>query len=158
MKACFEIILSNWQSVLVGGAVVVGVIMFLMGCFKLAVGNKISNKMLRKTLLGVMSVVLVFPFTAFYILRCGWNWSCYWWLCGFFAIATIVIYWGYEIFHLREGLVWVGKNTVGKLFAQLGCNSKKVDATLTQLAQQINFDARKEIKKHCYREDDLDKL
>ena len=159
MKACFEFILSDWRSILVGGAVIVGVVMFLVGCFKVSIGNRIKNKALRKTILSFLSLVLVFPITAAYILYNGWSWEYYWWMSGLFAVATIVIYHFYEGYHVREGLMWIGKNTVGKIICAIKGNPKEVDKVLSQVMLEINTDAKSVLKKnHRYKEDDLDKL
>lgn len=159
MKACLYYVLSDWQSVLVGGAVIVGVVMFLMCCFKTSVGNRIKNKHIRKTVLSFLSVAFVFPITALYTLYNGWSWDHYWWMCALFAAATILIYWFSEGTHIREGLVWIGKNTVGKIICAIKGNPKEVDKVLSQVMLEINTDAKSVLKKnHHYKEDDLDKL
>ena len=158
MKACLEYVLSNCQTILVGGAVIVGVIMFLMCCFKTSVGNKIKNKHIRKTVLSFLSVALAFPITALYTLYNNWSWEYYWWMCGLYALATIVVYWFYEGTHIREGLVWLGKITVGKVICAIKGNPKEVDKALTQMMEGINADAKSVLKNHLYKEDDLNNL
>ena len=159
MKACLDFVLSDWKSVLVGGAVIVGVVMFLMCCFKHSLGNKIKNRAFRKTVLSFMSVILVFLMTAFYMFWNDWDWSHYWWLSGLFAVATIVIYWFGEGTHIREGLIWLGKHRVGKIICAIKGNPQEVDKALSQVMVEINADAKSALKKnHQYKEDDLNKL
>lgn len=158
MKACMNYVISDWQSILVGGAVIVGVVIFILGCLKVSIVNRIHNKMLRKTLLSFLSVALVFPTTAAYTLYNGWSWEYYWWLCGLFALATIVVYWFYEGTHLREGLAWIGKTTVGKFLVLIRSKPENVDAALRQLTKDANKDAKTVLKAHRYKEDDLNNL
>lgn len=156
MEVWLNYILSNWQAILVGGAVIVGVVVFLMGLFKKFIGNRIHNKMLRKTVLSFLSLAIVPPITALYTFYNGWAWDMYWLNCVLYAVSTIVVYWFYEGTHLREMLGLIGAVTVGKVWASLKKNPMDIDA-LKELAPAINENAKQEMKKK-YNEDDLNNL
>ena len=150
-----SLVVSDWQSFLVGGIVVVGVVMFLMGVLKSTVFDRIKNKMLRKTLLSFVSVILVAPSTAVYMFSKGWEWS---W--GSFMIlymvntvATVVFYWFYEGTHLRELLSLIGKNTVMKWV-----NVLKGGGSLVEVAEEVDKHAVQQIKNAEYDEEDLKDL
>lgn len=118
MFICEQACLS-WQLVLTGGIIVTSAIIFLLGMLKKVVFDKIKNKLLRKVALSFSSVILVFPFTAIYIVSNNIPFDYYWWACGGAAIATVITYWLYENTGLRNLIYLIGKITVGKCVAVL---------------------------------------
>lgn len=111
-----DYIFSNWQSLLVGGLVVMGVVIFLMGVLKKLVFNRLQNKLLRKVILSFFSLILVLPATVLSILYNKFDMDYFWVFYTVNAFGTIIVYWFYENTGLRNLLALIGKNTVLKLF------------------------------------------
>lgn len=151
-------VLSNWQIVLVGGICVVGVIMFLMGVLKKSLVNRIKNKMLRKTVLSFLSVILVAPSTLVQILCEELPFSQFWVIYTINVIATIVLYWFYEGTHIRELLALIGKNVLKIFVGCLSNTEKDLQESLEDAKDKATETAVNTIKEHKYNEKDLDNL
>lgn len=114
MESYFSMLLENWRQVLRGGIIVVSAVIVIMGMMK-KLFDKISNKLLRKFLLALTSVVVVLPVTAIYFVSCGIDYKYFWIDYALLAVATIVTYWLYENTCLRDLIHMLGSLTIGRL-------------------------------------------
>lgn len=155
-------IFYNRGTLLVGGAIVVGVVIFLMGVFKKLVGNRISNANVRKTILAFLSIALVIPITALHISIQGFGYDSYWIRVILNTISTVLVYWVYECTHCRELLNLIGKNTVD-LFIKFLFSEKKKEESFEESASDLFLEARKtateilkasEKEEHAHKYDD----
>jgi hypothetical protein len=143
--------------VMYGGLITVGVTIFLMGVLKKLFGDKIQNKLVRKTVLAFFSVVLVAPITATYLIfNTASGIDYFWYMYALNAIGTIVVYWFYENTHLRELLALIGRNTIMKVFTAIFKKDK--DTTVQNVTSSIRDDAKKIVKSVKYEDDDLKNL
>ena len=154
LKDIWSIWLNREIWLFYGGLITVSVTIFLVGALKALIGNKIQNKLVRKTVLSFVSVALVAPITAIYLaLNTVNGFTYYWYIYAFNAVCTIVVYWFYENTHLRELLALIGRNTILKATKALFSKDEKAVPTAMQ---SIRNDAKKVIK--SYSEDDLENL
>ena len=139
--------------VIYGGIISVSVTIFLMGIFKTLVGNRIQNKLVRKTVLSFLSIILVAPTTAIYLMTNTANGLNYfWYIYAFNSICTIVIYWFYENTQLRELLAVIGRNTLGKVLQAIFSKN----STIQQTSESIRSSVKESVK--SYVDDDLKNL
>jgi hypothetical protein len=156
MYQLLELFTSNWNTVMLGGLVVVGVVMFLMGLLKPVVFDKITNKGVRKTVLSITSLILVFPATIVWIISKGWewNWAVFWLLYTLNCIQTIVVYWLYEGTHIREALQLLGKKTIVKWISAIAMGRE-----LTSVSESVDKYAEDTLKQNSkYKDEDLKNL
>lgn len=150
--------LSNWESLLVGGVLVVSVVIFLMGFIKLAAANNIKSKLLRKVILAWSSVLVALPVTAGITVLYGYDWTYFWAIYAFNAGGTIFVYWFYENTALRDGLAWLGKKTVLK-FLGAGAAPQDLSLVRNELSQEAKALIETNTKSASkYKDDDLKKL
>lgn len=109
-----QFVLSDWYRFLIGGIIVVCAIIVLEGLLKKAFLGKVQNKLLRKVLLAMASIILVFPATALYFVSDNIPFDYYWYGCVVVAVLTIITYWLYENTALRNGIAYIGNKTVVK--------------------------------------------
>lgn len=140
--------LSYWQSTLIGGVIVVGMVIFLVGILKKIALNKIKIKLLRKVILSFLSILLVIPLTFLWDLCKNIGFEYFWIRCAVNSFATIIVYWFYENTGIRNLLELIGQNTIKKLI-QAGTNPKN------EVIQEIEEDTKKALK---YEEEDLKDL
>ena len=114
-----KLVLTDWYRFLIGGIIVVCAIIVLEGLLKKALLGKIKIKLLRKVILALMSIVLVFPATAIYFVSDKIPFDYYWYGCVVVACLTIITYWLYENTALRDVIAFIGNNTVLKFFIVL---------------------------------------
>lgn len=139
-----------------GGMVAVGVTMFLMGLFKIILGNKIKNKLLRKTILSFLSIVLVAPVTVIYLLINSVNGMDHFWVIYLSNCSlTIIVYWFYENTQLRELLYLTGKSVITKALSTL---FNKFSAIKDDSRKECSDVTTKNFFKSSYNEDDLTNL
>ena len=150
-----DFILSHGDSLLSGGLIVVGVVIFIMGVLKKALINKISHKLARKIILSFLSILLVFPATVISNYAQGLGTDYLWMTYVINAVATIIVYWFYENTGFRSLLELIGRTTLKKIaLSTLSDNpSKDILATVKQSQQE----AITAIKKK-YKDDDLKNL
>lgn len=155
MYQLLELFTSNWNTIVLGGLIVVGVVIFLMGTLKPVLFDKISNKGLRKTLLSLFSIILVFPATVVWMVSKGWewNWGLFWFLYCLNSIQTIVVYWFYEGTHLREALHLLGKKTIVKWISAIFVNKD-----LTSVSDKVDSYAEETLAQSKYKDEDLKNL
>ena len=137
---------------LIGGAILVGVIIFLVGVLKTAIFNRIPNKAVRKTVLALTSAALVAPGTLVLMLYEGIDLGRFWVMFAVHAVCTIVVYWLYENTHVRDLFNLIGSSAVKKIFGSIG-----TEKTPSQVYSEIKQDTKTAIKNtvHKYNEDDL---
>ena len=148
-----EYALCNWQSLLVGGVIVVCSVIFLMGCFKNLFLNKIKHKLVRKIVLSFLSLVLVLPATMVIILYKGLSLDYFWVLYAMNSVGTILTYWLYENTGLRNLISLIGRNTVSKFFKSV-TQMEDLEKTM----EEISTDTKKMLKDSKYKEEDLKNL
>lgn len=155
-----KFLLSNWRECLLGGTVVVSIVIFLVGCLKKVMGDK--HKSLRKTILFISSLVLVAPFTLGNIYLNHWDFKFFWVMYLINCLYLITVYAGYENLHVREGLHWLGKNTILRLFDAVYVafhnKDQKTENLVAQAVEKSLKDAEMLLKKHVYKDDDLKNL
>ncbi len=155
MKETAKYFLSNWQTLLLGGIVVVSIAIFVMGIIKKFLINKIKNALIRKVVLSFSSLVVVLPITAFTILGNGLDFSHFWSVYGANAVSMILCYWVYENTALRDGLALLGKKILTTVFVQ----SIVTDNKPNEIVKNINNDIKASVQaKAKYKEDDLKNL
>ena len=144
-------ILSNLEIwVIYGGLISVGVTIFLIGLFKILIGNRIHNKLIRKTVLSFLSIIVVAPVTAIYLLTNTVHGIDYfWYLYAINAVGTVIVYWFYENTQIRTLFSLVGKTTVEKIFSAFISQDKSQQ----EVVKEIREDAKNRVK--SYNEDDL---
>ncbi len=138
---------ANWQRALLGGIIVISTVIAILGILKKVLINKISNKTVRKVVLAMSSIVLVFPITALYYVGDSINFDWYLIGCGLCAVGTILVYWIYENTALRNFIHWVGNLTIGRLIQYIALsivNSNKNNNTT--VLQEITSELKKEVK------------
>lgn len=113
-----DYILSNWQTVLIGGVCAVSIVIFILGCIKPLIKRWIPNSTLRKVIFAWTSVLLNVPATALSFWIEGLPSEHFWPLMVINAIGTILVYFVYENTALRNALHWFGRKIVTILFKQ----------------------------------------
>lgn len=152
--ACARYFLSDWRSLLIGGVVVVGVVIFLMGVLKKTFINKVKNTIARKVILSWASVVMTLPATAVSIFCNGYDFQYFWGIFAVNAVSTILIYWFYENTALRDALALLGKKTIGMIVAVYTKeDAKTVVKDINQEAENLLKSSLKSTSK--YKDDDL---
>lgn len=116
--ATVEYILSNWQTLLIGGVYAVSIVIFVLGCLKPVIKRWISNSTLCKVIFAWASVLLNIPATAVSVWLEGLPSEHFWMLAVINAISTILVYFVYENTALRNGLHWFGKKILTLLFSK----------------------------------------
>lgn len=116
--ATVEYILSNWQTLLIGGVYAVSIVIFVLGCLKPVIKRWISNSTLCKVIFAWASVLLNIPATAVSVWLEGLPSEHFWTLAVINAISTILVYFVYENTALRNGLHWFGKKILTLLFSK----------------------------------------
>lgn len=152
---------SNYQTILVGGSIVVGVVIFLTGILKKFLFNKIQNKLARKIVLSFFSLVLAIPATLGIALYNKMDMNYFWVFYAINAVSTILIYWFYENTGLRDLLSLIGENTVSKLLRAIfksGGSVEGITKGLEDTMGEIDKDTRHLLKESKYQEDDLKNL
>ncbi|MBQ8528989.1 MAG: hypothetical protein IJ459_04555 [Clostridia bacterium] len=158
IELIFRILMANWQRALTGGIIVACVAIFLTGALKKAWLGKIKNKLLRKALLWLASLVLSFPTTALYFVGDNISFRWYWYACALMCFFTTVTYVFYENTGLRDIIHWIGGKTVGKyasvLVAAWFAAKDNEDTTnkLTMTTDELKEVVKTEMKKQ-YKED-----
>lgn len=109
-----KLVLCDWYRFLIGGIIVVCAIIVLEGILKKAFLGKVANKLLRKVLLSMASLALVFPATALYFVSDNIPFDYYWYGCVVVSVLTIITYWLYENTALRNAIAYIGNKTVVK--------------------------------------------
>ena len=140
-------VFSNWQLVLLGGVIVVGIVMFLMGLFKKFISDKIKNKDLRKAVLFFSSIILAAPATLVYMISNGIGLEYF--LCLYLvnSVLMIVFYQFYECTSFRKLLSLIGKNAVTKYYnAYMNSPSKNLEESLRSVAKTVNTDTKSVLK------------
>ena len=145
--------ISNGQVLLVGGAIVVGAVIFLIGVMKKLFLDKIPNKLVRKMVLSFLSLILVFPATIVTLIYNGVDMQYLWVLYGINAVSTIVVYWFYENTGMRNLFALIGKNTVFKLLSAMFSHKDK-----NETAKEIVEDTKTILADAKYDENDLKNL
>lgn len=141
LKIIFNLLLENWQDVMIGGSIMVCSIVVIMGILKKAILGKIPNKLVRKVVLAFSSIVLAFPVTAIYFFAQSINFKYYGWGCGLVALTTIIVYWLYENTCLRELISLIGEKTIVKLIAVIAdsfVKKSKKEELQEQLSESTN--------------------
>ena len=138
-----KLLLTNWQNYLIGGLVVVSLIIFVVGCFKKAVLDRIKIKLLRKVLCAVTSLIFVFPATSIYLFLENIPLEYYWYGYTIFALFTILTYWAYEHFGARSLLHFLGATTWSGI---KGMFRKVFIKVLTDEKANIKDELTKELK------------
>ena len=113
-----DYILSNWQTVLIGGACAVSVVVFILGCIKPLIKRWIPNTTVCKVIFAWLSVILNIPATAMSLWVEGLPTEHFWTLMVINAIGTILVYFVYENTALRNAMHWLGKKIITILFSQ----------------------------------------
>lgn len=113
-----DYILSNWQTVLMGGACAVSIVVFVLGCIKPLIKRWVGNSTLRKVIFAWLSVLFNIPATAVSLWIEGFPQEHFWTLMVINTIGTILVYFVYENTALRNGLHWLGKKIITILFSQ----------------------------------------
>lgn len=113
MQGFVNVLLENWRQAILGGLIVVSAVIVIMGLIK-KLFNKIQNKLLRKFLLALTSIVMVLPISAIYFVSAGIDYKYFWADYGLLSAATVVTYWLYENTCLRELIHKIGSKTIGK--------------------------------------------
>lgn len=161
----FQLIVENWQRVLIGGVVLTCSIIFVVGVIKKYVVDKfITNQKVRKLVLGLLSLVMALPATALHFLIDGINFDYYWYGCVGTALGTIFMYWVYETTPLRDTIHSVGGKTVGKLWDVIKvalftkASNKATVAALSAATNEIKEEVLNDLKNHVTKGDDLSNL
>lgn len=114
--AMLQVLLEDWQNVILGGIMLACSVIFLMGIGKTLGLDRVKNKHLKKAILYFGSMAMVIPTTALYFIIEGISFDWYWWACIGIGILTTITYGFYENSGLRIFIHYIGKKTVGKLF------------------------------------------
>ena len=141
-----KLVLTDWYRFLLGGIIVVCAIIVLEGILKKAFLGKVKNKLLRKVLLAMASLILVFPATALYFVSDNISFDYYWYGCVVVAILTIVGYWLYENTALREGIGFIGNKTIVKFATVLYYSVKNPERNIKADLYATNKELKKTVK------------
>lgn len=144
-----KVALSVWQRAVIGGAIVVSSLIVFLGILKSVFFDKIKNKGLRKTVLALMSLVLILPFTAIHFLIDRINFDYYWIACALLAPVVIIVYWLYETTHLRDLIKKLGESTWSKWLALF---AESIVQENNQKAKDLALSTSKETKKYIAKE------
>ena len=125
----FEELLKNpnLEFYLYGSIAVICSVIVLMGGLKLALVNKVQNKLVRRLILAFSSIAMVFPATYFSCWLSGVGFSRYWQLFVLNALGTILTYWLYENTGLRNLINIVGKTAILKIILAFSKHSENKD-------------------------------
>lgn len=113
-----DFILSDWQTLLIGGACAVSIVVFILGCIKPFIKRWVSNSTLRKVIFAWLSVLLNVPATAVSVWLDQLPTDHFWVVVVINIASTILVYFVYENTALRNALHWLGKKIVTLLFSQ----------------------------------------
>lgn len=162
----WEALKPNFSDFVIEGVIMIYTIISTLGFFKWLLFDKIKNKTVRKVLLSLTSLILVFAGTGVKFLIKGTPFTDYLFYAIAYAIATIVIYWVYESFGIRTGLHKIGNLTLNKLW-KLVCKifkkifaGEKVDVEKELLSglDTIKQEVSNEIPTYIKHDNDIEKL
>jgi hypothetical protein len=126
LQLFWEFIKPNLSNFIVEGVIMVSAIIAFMGILKKYFFDKIQNKTIRKIFLSLTSLIFAFVGTAIKFLVEGKNAEHYLYMAIPIAISTIVVYWFYESFGIRQGVHKLGNLTLNKVWTMLLNILKKV--------------------------------
>lgn len=113
-----EYILSNWQTLLIGGVYAVSMVIFVLGCLKPLIKRWVKNTTLCKVIFAWLSIALNIPATAVSVWIEELPSDHFWTFVVMNAISTVLVYFVYENTALRNALHWFGKKTITLLFSK----------------------------------------
>jgi hypothetical protein len=146
--------LKNAETLWYVGAIMVSTVIMVIGLLKKPVFNHIKNKDARRTLLALTNIILSYAATACYFWVEGLNWRWYW-IAGFITTVTsILTYFLYENFWIRNLVHTIGEFTIDKLahlakliFSKsIGKSDKSIKAEFKQVTKELEHFAKVEIK------------
>jgi hypothetical protein len=163
LELTFHILMANLDRAITGGIIVACLIIFFTGGLKMKWLGKIKNKLLRKAVLWLMSLVLTFPGTAIYFLLDNISFRWYWYACALMCFLTTFMYVFYENTGLRNFIHWVARRTLSKFANVLitlpaaadGLNDTKIEDAknkLTKTTEELKEEIKAEMQKQ-YKED-----
>ena len=151
-------VFTNWWNILVGGAITVGLVIFLMGAFKLLVKKKLSkHPIIYKVIMAWGSLILTLPITAVIVFYREMTMAHFWVTYVINCLGVIVIYWLYENSTVRDQLGKLGKKLFGSLLSSGGDPTSIHNAvsTASKEAESLLKNAQSSSK---YKDDDLNDL
>ena len=152
-------LISNWQLILMGGMIVVGIVIFLMGLFKKFVANNIENTDVRKAVLFFVSIISVAPATFVYMISNGMCLEFFWSTYIVNTVLMIVFYQFYECSSVRKALSTIGKKAVISYYnAYVSSPDKNLEESLKSVAKKVNTETKSVLKEVSSKyKDDLEK-
>ena len=130
-------VVADSHKLLTGGVTVVGVVIFLMGLLKnVGIIKNMKNKILKRVLLSWTSILLVTVFTVLSVWLNELRQEHFWAICVMNSISTVVLYWLCEGTALKDGIAFIGKHTIAKIFAR----KPKTEKEAKRLASEIRED------------------
>ena len=150
MAHFFEILINNYETFVITGAIMVSAIIVFIGFLKLAVINKVSSKPLRKSLLALSVAVISFATMAVWFLIKHYDFSLYWQCSVGLFLACIVVYWFYENTHLRDVIHRIGVFTIKKfasvlLLAFSDDTKKNIEAEFKRVESEVKTATKNEL-------------
>lgn len=140
-----EIFFKDWGNFLLLAFVMSSAIIVFLGFLKPLLFNKIPNKNLRKSALGLASIALSFASVAVAFWVKAWNFDYYVWTSVFFSMWTIVTYWLYETSNLRTLIHKVGSFFIAKIFG-VDFTKGSIKKELETAIKDTKTFAKKEVK------------
>lgn len=166
LKTFWVAIQPNLTDVLLEVLIMVSAVIVLLGVLKKFIFNKIQNKLLRKIVLSILSIALVFGAVAVNFLIEKISFDHYLIYAGFCSVATIIIYWLYENTGLRDGLHKIGSLALSKTWGVFGAFLSKVaegkktdiETDLLQGLDNVKASVKKEIPSFIKHDNEIDNL
>jgi hypothetical protein len=141
--------LQDWKDLVLLGVAVISVIIVLLDILKLKLFNKIKWKPVRRSCLALSNVLLCFVAVAykFSVEKCSYDY--YLETSILVSISSIILYWVYKNFYIRDSFIAIGKFTVKKVCLIV---AKSMDGeSEDEIMKEISI-AKKEIKEKAKKE------
>ena len=141
-----DYLLSNWQTVLMGGVFTVSIVVFILGCLKPFIKRWVSNSTVRKVIFAWSSVALNIPATALSIWFEDLSSEHFWTFVVINTVGTILVYFVYENTALRDALHWLGKKILMLLVSQSISPAQKKEDIRNEVEELLANPSRVEEK------------
>ena len=162
----WEVLKPNLADFILEGGIIVSCIIAFIGILKTVIINKIPNKIVRKVTLSILSILCSFGCTAVQFLIKNIEFANYLYIAIPTSLATILVYWVYENFAIRDLVLKIGNLTLGKVCKILTSlikkifTGEKIDVSKELVAglNTIKDEIVKEIPDHLAHDKEIDKL
>ena len=151
VMSAFQTAQLFWQNYAIVGAIMVSAVIVFIGMLKPFIFNRIKWKPLRKATLATANILFSFVAVAVYFWAFGKNWDFYWGASAMTSVGSVLTYFLYESYGLRDAIHKIGNLVIDKAakIAKLWLNNSThnvIEEEIKNAATEIKSVATKELK------------